>query len=189
LKSADVTIADLDGVAVSLGPGSFTGLRVGLAIAKGMCLGSGMNMVGVPTLDCIAESLSSWEGLVVPVLDARRGEIYFSTFSAEACTVTRISDYLALPPDRMIGVINDLPAGKRVVLAGDALARYGDILRSSLGSDVVFAPETSWAARPSVVALMGASILKRGLAADLDTIEPMYVRPSEAERQTGRTGG
>jgi tRNA threonylcarbamoyladenosine biosynthesis protein TsaB len=189
LKSAGTKIADLDGVAVSVGPGSFTGLRVGLAIAKGMCLASGTAIVGVPTLDCIAESLSCWEGLVVPVRDARRGEIYFGTFSAEGCKDTRLGDYLALPPDGVIGAINDLPAGRRVLLAGDALERYGDIIRSGLGPEAVFAPRMLWAARPSVVALLGASSLKRGPAGDLDSIEPMYVRPSEAERQARKTGG
>ncbi|MFH1312618.1 MAG: tRNA (adenosine(37)-N6)-threonylcarbamoyltransferase complex dimerization subunit type 1 TsaB [Candidatus Eisenbacteria bacterium] len=186
LDSAGVKVEDLDAVAVSLGPGSFTGLRVGLAIAKGMCFGRGMSIVGVPTLDCIAESLGSREGLVVPVRDARRGEIYFSIFSAEKGTVTRTCDYLAMPPDRVISAINDLPAGRSVVLSGDALSRYGDDLRAGVGSEVVFAPETMWAAKPSVVALMGASLIERGESADLDTIEPMYVRPSEAERQAAK---
>jgi tRNA threonylcarbamoyladenosine biosynthesis protein TsaB len=186
LDSAGVKVEDLDGVAVSLGPGSFTGLRVGLAIAKGMCFGLGMTIVGVPTLDCIAESMSSRDGFVVPVRDARRGEIYFCTFSVEACAVTRTGDYLALPPDGVISVINDLPEGRRVVLSGDALARYGDVLRTGLGPEVVFAPETMWAAKPSVVASMGGSLLERGITADLDTIEPMYVRPSEAQRQASK---
>jgi len=186
LDSARVRVGDLDGVAVSLGPGSFTGLRVGLAIAKGMCFGRGMSIVGVPTLDCIAEFLSSHDGIVVPVRDARRGEIYFSIYSVEECAVTREGDYLALPPDRVINAINDLPAGRPVTLSGDALLRYGDELRTGLGPRVDFAPEEMWAARPSVVASMGASLLEQGESADLDTIEPMYVRPSEAERQAAK---
>jgi tRNA threonylcarbamoyladenosine biosynthesis protein TsaB len=188
LESAGLKTADLDGVAVSLGPGSFTGLRVGLAIAKGICLGSGIAVAGVPTLDCIAESLSLWEGVVVPVRDARRGEIYVSTFSSHSSTVTRIGSYLALPPEGVIDLINGLTESGRVLVAGDALERYGDVLRSGLGSGPVFAPRMFWAARPSVVALLGASLLEQGMSADPDTIEPMYIRPSEAERRSGRPG-
>jgi tRNA threonylcarbamoyladenosine biosynthesis protein TsaB len=186
LDSAGIMVGDLDGVAVSLGPGSFTGLRVGLAIAKGMSFGRGMSIVGVPTLDCIAESLSSHDGFVVPVRDARRGEIYFSIYSVEGCSVTRTGDYLALPPGRVITAINDLPAGRRVMLSGDALLRYGEELRTGLGAGVDFAPEEMWAARPSVVASMGALLLEQGESGDLDAIEPMYVRPSEAERQAAK---
>lgn len=189
LGSAGIKPADLDGVAVSLGPGSFTGLRVGLAIAKGLCFANGVDIIGVPTLDSIAEPLGCCEGLVVPARDARRGEIYFSVYSSEASRVTRISDYLALPPEGAIAVVNDLAAGRRVVVAGDALDRYGDVLRSGLGPETIFAPGMFWSARPSVVALLGAGLLKRGRAANVDSIEPMYVRPSEAERRAGETGG
>ena len=183
LDNAGLKTTDLDGVAVSLGPGSFTGLRVGLAIAKGICMGSGIAVAGVPTLDSIAESLSLWEGVVVVARDARRGEVYLSTYSSRSSTVTRMGDYLALSPEGIIDLVNALPSGQRVLVAGDALERYGDALRSGLGPEPVFAPRMFWAARPSVVALLGASSIEQGMTADPDTIEPMYVRPSEAERR------
>jgi tRNA threonylcarbamoyladenosine biosynthesis protein TsaB len=186
LGRASVGIDQVDAVAVSLGPGSFTGLRVGLAIAKGLCLGRRIPLVGVPTLDCIAESLSCSDGIIVPVRDARRGEVYFSVYESRACSVRRIADYLAQPPERMVESIRESIAGQRVLLAGDGLLRYGDIIRSGLGSGAVEAPESMWMARPAVVARMGSELLKAGGGADIDTIEPVYVRPSEAERRAKR---
>jgi tRNA threonylcarbamoyladenosine biosynthesis protein TsaB len=186
LDRASVTVADLEAVAVSLGPGSFTGLRVGLAIAKGLCFGNRVPLVGVPTLDSIAESLSCWEGITVPMRDARRGEIYFSVYESEACSVTRIADYLALAPGRAVEKIKDMVGGRRVLLAGDALVKYKDVICSGLGPEAMPAPETMWMARPAVIACMGSELLKAGGNADIDTIEPMYVRPSEAERKAKR---
>jgi hypothetical protein len=83
----------------------------------------------------------------------------------------------------VVDEIRKIPSGQRILLAGDALARYGELLRSSLSSNVVFAPQMMWIARPSLVAMIGSALLRKGTAADLDTIEPMYVRLSEAERK------
>lgn len=194
LESAGASYGDLSAVAVSLGPGSFTGLRVGLALAKGVCFGKGLPLVGVPTLDCIAEALSLREGLVVPVKDARRGEIYFSIYQAGGAGVRRLSDYRALPPDEVADRVAEAGGGASgeaaVVFAGDALGRYGGVLGAKLGSRMVVAPEILWSPRPAVVASIGLRLLVRGEVADLDTVEPLYVRPSEAERKLmGSVGG
>lgn len=187
LASAGVSPDGLAAVAVSLGPGSFTGLRVGLALAKGICFGKGLPLVGAPTLDCIAEAMSLAEGLIVPVKDARRGEIYFSIYEAGGGRVRRLSDYMALAPDevadRVVAVGSAALGDATVLVAGDALTRYGEILRARLGARMVAAPEILWSPRPAVVASIGLEMLARGDIACLDTIEPLYVRPSEAERK------
>jgi len=183
MDRASVALSDLDGVAVSLGPGSFTGLRVGLSMAKGLCLGRNLLLVGVPTLDCIAQGLSYWEGTIIPVRDARRGEIYFSIYSAATGTIKRLDDFLALPPEGLLKRIEGLEGDSKILLAGDGLARYGRLLRSRLGSQVAFAPQVFWTPRPAMVGTIGLGLLKEGRTADLDRVEPMYVRASEAERQ------
>jgi tRNA threonylcarbamoyladenosine biosynthesis protein TsaB len=185
----------LGAVAVSLGPGSFTGLRVGLALAKGLCFGRAIPLVGVPTLDCIAEAFLPRQGLIVPVKDARRGEIYFSIYRADRTEMQRLCDYVALPPD---GVAREVAAALEqavagfcapAVFAGDALSRYGSLLAAALGVRMAAAPEILWAPRPAVVASIGARMLARGEVADLDALEPLYVRPSEAERKLmGKVG-
>jgi tRNA threonylcarbamoyladenosine biosynthesis protein TsaB len=190
LERACVGADDLGGIAVSVGPGSFTGLRVGLAIAKGICFGKRIRLAGVATLDCIAWGLSCWDGVIVPLRDARRGEVYFSVYRSKACDITRISDYLALRPEQAVTEIKRLGRGRGVLLSGDALIPYGEILRSELGGDVTLAPQSLWIARPAIVATIGSELLNRGIEADPTSIEPLYVRPSEAERSaTGGVGG
>jgi tRNA threonylcarbamoyladenosine biosynthesis protein TsaB len=187
LECADTPIGGLAAVAVSLGPGSFTGLRVGLALAKGLCFGRGLPLVGVPTLDVMAEVFAGTEGVVVPVRDARRGEIYFGLYDAAGGTPRRLSDYRALAPDALADELLALGKAtgenaKRFVLVGDALARYGGTLRSRLGARMVEAAEVMWPPRPAMVAALGGRMLAAGKVADLDGIEPIYVRASEAER-------
>jgi len=191
LDCAGTAISDLAAVAVSLGPGSFTGLRVGLALAKGLCFGRGLPLVGVPTLDAMAGALVGAAGLVVPVRDARRGEIYFALYGAAGGALSRLSDYRALAPealaDELLAQAGQGEAGAagraaQLVLVGDALARYGETLRSRLGARMVAAPEVLWPPRPAIVAALGGRLLAEGKTADLDEIEPIYVRASEAER-------
>ncbi len=187
LRSAAMTIDDLDGVAVSVGPGSFTGLRVGLALAKGICFGSEIPLAGVPTLDCIAEAFAYTDAFVVPVKDARRGEIYLSFYEARRGVITRFGDYRALSPDLLAeelkGDSAPFSGDRTILLVGDALVKYGEVLRSRLGGRVMMAPQAFWGARPALVAGIGVRLLREGKIADLDTVEPMYVRLSEAERK------
>jgi tRNA threonylcarbamoyladenosine biosynthesis protein TsaB len=182
LSRSSLLLDDLDGVAVSLGPGSFTGLRVGLATAKGICLGSGLPLVGVPTLDCIAEGSICWDGLVVPVRDARRGEVYFSIYESKGCSITRLAAHMALPPPQAAARVNELSDRRPVLLVGDAIVKYGDRIAGLLSSTVALAPSSAWNARPGTVAVIGRRKLTEGESADIGSIEPMYIRPSEAER-------
>jgi tRNA threonylcarbamoyladenosine biosynthesis protein TsaB len=185
LKGIPLGLGDLDGVAVSLGPGSFTGLRIGLGTAKGLCFGAGLPLAGVPTLDCMAETLCPWDGHIVPLRDARRGEIYFASYRSEGCRVERLSSYLALSPERVAEELGPLAAGARTLVAGDALERYGGILKERLVGRVEFAPKERWAVDPAAVASLGARMIDEGTTLDLKGSEPLYLRPSEAERGRG----
>lgn len=192
LARAGIALADLDAVAVSMGPGSFTGLRVGLALAKGLCFQRETALVGVPTLDAIAEAQVERgarvgrAGFIIPVMDARRGEIYLGIYRSDTSAVSRLSDYLALKPDAAVETIRRECGTSPVLLAGDAIKPYGEVLSAGLGSGVEFAPEDAWRARAAVVGRIGLSLLAEGKVLDAVTAEPMYIRPSEAERQAGR---
>jgi len=196
LGRAGTTLAELDAVAVSMGPGSFTGLRVGLAMAKGLCFRRELHLVGVPTLDAIARAQSARAGFIVPVLDARRGEIYLSIYASDGSVVSRLTDYLALPPDAAIELIRQKCAGSPALVAGDAIRSYGDVLASGPGPgsgpesgaefEVEFAPEEAWRVRARIVGQIGLSLLGEGKVLDPATAEPMYIRPSEAERKARR---
>jgi tRNA threonylcarbamoyladenosine biosynthesis protein TsaB len=182
LQKASVGIGEVDSVAVSLGPGSFTGLRAGMALAKGICMGRGIPLVGVPTLDCVAHAVRCWRGLVAPVLDARRGEVYFSAYRSTQGTLERLTDYLALAPCDVIKMVKDLADDGKILLTGNGLLRHGSELIAGIRSGVTSAPENLWTARPSIVGQLAMDLFRLGKCSDYEMVEPMYVRPSEAER-------
>ena len=111
LDKASLRLSGLDGIAVSLGPGSFTGLRVGLGIAKGLCVGAGLPLVGVPTLDCLARPLSEREGLIVVARDARRGEVYCSIYRSDGGSLERVTGYMSLAPRDLVAEIEAARGG------------------------------------------------------------------------------
>ena len=189
LEEISVGVDGLDGVAASLGPGSFTGLRIGLGTAKGICFGAGLPMAGVPTLDAMAETACPWTGNIVPLRDARRGEIYTAAYSSTGTDVERISDYRALDPDRVGREISDLARRGKTLVSGDALNRYGELLRKMLPDEVVFLPRERWMPSPRVVASIGTRLIGEGRTLDVGSSEPFYLRPSEAERQARKAGG
>jgi len=189
LEEISIGVDGLDGVAVSLGPGSFTGLRIGLGTAKGLCFGTGLPLAGVPTLDAMAETACPWTGNIVPVRDARRGEIYTASYSSVETTVERISEYRALEPERLGREIRELAGRGKTLVSGDALSRYGELLRGLLPDDVVFLPSERWIPSPRVVAAIGMRLIGEGKVLDVGSSEPLYVRPSEAERQAGKGKG
>lgn len=190
LEKACFALDDLDGIAVSLGPGSFTGLRVGLGIAKGLCVGAGLPLAGVPTLDCLARPLRERPGLVVPARDARRGEVYACIYRSDGESLERLTGYVSLSPRDLVSEIGSAVetlsaregAPPRVTLVGDGLARHGDVLKTAPGA-LDFAPESFWNVRASVVGALGIEFMSAGGALDIDSVEPIYVRSSEAERK------
>jgi tRNA threonylcarbamoyladenosine biosynthesis protein TsaB len=182
LNEISVGVEGLDGVAVSLGPGSFTGLRIGLGTAKGMCFGTGLPLAGVPTLDAMAETACPWDGNVVPVRDARRGEIYLATYRNSGSPPERTSDYLALTPEEAGRRIAELARQEKTLVTGDALERYGELLRDMVPDEVVFLPEAKWMPSPAVIAAIGLRLIGQGRTLDLAASEPLYLRRSEAER-------
>jgi tRNA threonylcarbamoyladenosine biosynthesis protein TsaB len=103
LREAEISLDDIDGIAVTVGPGSFTGLRIGLATAKGLAQATGKAIMGIPTLDALAMNLTGVRGLICPILDARKSEVYSAVYiSPEPCRLVRISEYLAVSPDLLL---------------------------------------------------------------------------------------
>jgi len=174
---ADLGVAprDLGGIAVSLGPGSFTGLRIGLAFAKGLALATGAQLVGIPTLTVLAAGARPWVGLVVPCLDARRSEVYYSAYHLTSGGVEH------LDPDFKAGAPADVAArcrllGPRVLLVGTG----AEAVHGVAGSDAAVAPREFAFPRASVLAALGAEKLRQGEGDALDPLEPLYVRRPDA---------
>lgn len=184
LNQAGLGIADIDAVAVSLGPGSFTGLRVGLSLAKGICFGRTTKLVGIPTLDTIAESLKPCDGKILVIRDARCNEVFFCFYAAEGQMIRRLTEYQALSPSSVIATAESIGT-RDLIIVGDGLKSYLNEFECLVPKGARMAPQSLWLPRPAILASIGASKIAEGKTADIDSIEPLYVRPSEAERRFG----
>jgi tRNA threonylcarbamoyladenosine biosynthesis protein TsaB len=167
-------VGDLAGLAVSVGPGSFTGLRVGVSTVKGLALALGLPVAPVPTLDALAANLPFADVPVCPILDARKNEVYLSLYSWNDGRMQRRWDYLALAPQ--------VAAARReppVILVGDGVPACLPFL-AHLGPAARVAPASHCVPSAAVVGQLGHAMLESGQAVRAETLAPMYVRQSEA---------
>lgn len=173
LSDARVALPDLAGIGVALGPGSFTGLRIGLATVKGLALGAGLRVVGVPSLDALAWQVP-WALLpVVPLLDARRGEVYGARFEPKAAgALARLTEDAALDIEGLAALVGDGPA----LLVGPGADAWREALTARLGLRARFAPAALVAPRGLAVARLAAARLAAGETDPVDRLVPRYVR-------------
>ena len=182
LRAAGVAVRDLDAFAVAAGPGSFTGLRVGIATLKGLAFGSPAPVAAVGTLAALALRAPRSRDPVVAVLDARRGEVYAAGFAraGEELEPEGLAEGL-YSPEELAAL---LPS--RCVLVGDGVAVCGAPLRAALGRGVRCVPPPRGRPRAREVGALGLRLLRRGLGVDAADLVPRYLRRAEAEvRRTG----
>ena len=178
LESSGVTPKALSCLAVSAGPGSFTGLRVGMASAKGFCFGWGLPIVLVPTLEALAHRFPDETRILCPVMDARKKEVYSAVFRWEEGILKRLSPDMALSPESLPG---HLPEGERILFFGDGLGGCATMLRDRLGERASFVEGPEGLPSAGMVAILGERAYLAGRAVDPRMAAPTYVRPSEAE--------
>lgn len=180
IRAGKLDFSDLELVAVTAGPGSFTGLKVGLAAAKGFGFALGLPTVGVSSLKALAWSLApATEGPVAALFDARKGMLYAGLFEADGDNPpTRISPDRAVTPENLIAELEDLD--RPVTLTGQGLAAYGQTFRQGLGEKAVIAPEEAWDIRPGLVARLGIIAAGQGEAVPPAELKAAYLRPVEA---------
>jgi tRNA threonylcarbamoyladenosine biosynthesis protein TsaB len=186
LKEARLDLHEIDGLAVSLGPGSFTGLRVGLSTVKGLALAAEKPVVGVPTLDALASNLPFTPYLICPILDARKGEVYTALYKDdEGGRVERLTPYQVLSP---LGLLEKIPLQETIFL-GDGAEVYGELIEEQWGEKALFAPPHLRFLRGSTVAELGLGRIMQGEGDDISSMIPIYVRPSDAEINWARGKG
>jgi tRNA threonylcarbamoyladenosine biosynthesis protein TsaB len=180
LADCRVEASDLGGLAVSVGPGSFTGLRVGVATAKGLGLALGLPVAPVPTLDAMAWLLPFADAPVAPILDARKSEVYLSLYRWTGDGMARQWEYLALAPAEAAARL--VPP---VIVLGDGVPACRPHL-AALGGGVSLAPETHTLPSAAVVGRLGAAILAAGQGIAAEALAPLYLRPSQAVEAAAR---
>jgi tRNA threonylcarbamoyladenosine biosynthesis protein TsaB len=165
LKFSNLTIADIDGVSVSLGPGSFTGLRVGLAAAKGICWSKKIPLAGVPSTEVIIASVSLPRGKYITVKDARRDQYYFGAYECDGSKYLRILPDSVASPERILELVSN----------GYKLIGRADQLRESelYSKDII---EYDPADLGGVAAKLGRDRLMAGESLDMASVSPLYIR-------------
>jgi tRNA threonylcarbamoyladenosine biosynthesis protein TsaB len=177
LRKAHHALGDLDGFAISLGPGSFTGVRIGVSTVKGLAYAVQKPVVGVSTLDVLASQVAPTPYLICPIIDARKGEVYSAFYRYEESNcLKRLSEYQAIRPEVLFGMLKE-----QTIFLGDGVKTYGEDLRNSLKSLALFSPVALHIPHGSAVARLGVELLLRGEVLDLATFTPLYVRLSDAE--------
>ena len=180
LASCGYTPQDVGAVAVAAGPGSFTGVRIGVAAAKGYAWGSQIPCCGVSTLEAMALSLGIWDGYVVGVMDARRSQVYTATFLAEVGVLTRITEDRAISLQELGNELKIL--SKPVFLVGDGSILCYNTLKEQVNA-LVLPPEHRMHQLAAGVALAATQQIARGEPCDGATLTPNYLRLSQAERE------
>lgn len=180
MKQCGVCVADVTAVAVAAGPGSFTGVRIGVAAAKGFAWGAELPCCGVSTLEAMALGLGVWQGYVCPVMDARRSQVYQALFHVDCRNYTRIRDDRAISLQELGEDIQNL--SEPIFLVGDGSQLCYNTLLGKVPS-LVLPKEHRMHQRGSGVALAAMRMLREGAACSGAELVPNYLRLSQAERE------
>ncbi len=180
LERLGIGFCDLEGIAVTSGPGSFTGLRLGLSTARTLAQVLSIPIAGFRTLDVIAQNAKGAAPLICPVIDARKGEIFCALFSYSGKVLEKRTEDLALKPEDLLKKLSSWIREGPVAILGNALQRYGEIIREGTLPGTVFPGEETWYPRASVLALMGEELISSGRGIPALELDAWYLRRPEA---------
>lgn len=180
LKNVNTSIDDIDGFVVSKGPGSFTGLRIGMSTIKGLSQGTNKPFVGISSLDALAYNLAYTDGIICPILNALRGNVYTALYVFNGVRLEKLTEYLLISIDELFALIKEY--NKPVTFIGDGISIFKENIEDSL-LDVKLAPAHLNIARAAALGELGLKKLLKGDFDDLFTSAPTYIRKSQAERE------
>lgn len=182
-----IDINEIDYIAISEGPGSFTGLRIGAATAKGLGLATGKELVSVPTVKALCYNLYNVKGVICPIMDAKREQVYTGIFEYEGDELKTLFDTDAVPVTEIIKKLNEI--GKEVTFLGDGVPVYKDIIKDSIKVPYHYAPANLARQRAASVCVLAADMIKEGKTVDAAMMRPEYLRLSQAERERNERMG
>jgi tRNA threonylcarbamoyl adenosine modification protein YeaZ len=182
LKQCNVGIADIDGYIVSKGPGSFTGLRIGMATIKGMSSASNKPYISLSSLAGLAFSLSSFNGTICPIMDALRENVYAALYKFVDGNLVTILEPTAIDIDKLLALLNK--DNEPVIFTGDGLIKHKNFICENY-KNAHFAPNHLSIIHASSLGELGMKLLKDGHADDPNS-SPMYLKKPQAERELER---
>lgn len=181
LDNLEVKPSDIDVFAASIGPGSFTGLRIGVTTAKAMAYATAKPVIGVPTLDALAYNVVTSSFIICPILDARNNQVFTALYEVKDKMPERITEYLGIPVSELVQMIKE--KNKKVIFTGDAIDLHKTYFMSKLGENCEFAPLADKLQRAASVAEIALKKVKEGKFESSFELVPFYLRKSQAERE------
>ena len=181
VSASGLELGEMDAAAISKGPGSFTGLRIGSATAKGLAEAVGIPVIGVPTVNSIAQNMAGFDGNIVPLMDARRNETYTGIFTFTGTELTVLREQCAVPLGEILCDVNE--RGKKTVFLGDGVKVFAAQIKEECKVPFIFAPPDHALQRASGVAVLAEKYFREGKYLDASDHVPVYLRVSQAERE------
>ncbi len=185
LNSLKMTVEDMDVIAAVTGPGSFTGLRIGVTTVKSLAYAAQKPTAGIPSLDALAAAMAvSGDALVCPMLDARNNQVYTAFYRYRNGIMENISGYMGVHVSELVSLIED--KNNEIIFTGDAVALHRDFFKIELGDRCIFAPDFLTQHMAASAAHLALLQLQRGETVGSYDLKPFYLRQSQAEREFGK---
>lgn len=181
IEKSKISLDDIDYYVCSNGPGSFTGLRIGISAMKGLCHAKNKKMVAVSTLDGLMNNIEEFDGLICPIIDARRKEVYTALYH----NGDKILDDCGISLNELFEIIKK--NGKKVIFCGDGVISYKDYIKESLGELCFFADEESCLQNAVSVGKVALEKIENGEVLHYSEFSASYLKPSQPERQQNIT--
>ena len=183
-KLVQLDLSTVDAIAITEGPGSFTGLRIGSATAKGLGLAMDRPIIPVPTLSALAYGLWGTDALVCPIMDARREQVYNALYTFEENDMKALTEQRAIYMKDVIEEVNAI--GRRVIFLGDGVPVYKEMIEENIRVPYTFAPAHLNRQRAGAVGALAMILAEQGIMENADDHAPFYLRKSQAEQEKER---
>ncbi|MDF2511868.1 MAG: tsaB [Herbinix sp.] len=181
VKMIELDLSEVDAIAVAAGPGSFTGLRIGSATAKGLGLALDKPIVAIPTLEGLAYNLFGTNQIICPMMDARRGQVYTGLYEFDQYDLKVVQPQAAISIEEVLEELNQ--RGREVIFLGDGTETYQSIIREKCTVPYSFAPIHLNRQRAGAIGALGITYYKQNWIESAAAHEPVYLRLSQAERE------
>lgn len=180
LKDYNYKVSDLDGFVISQGPGSFTGLRIGMATIKGLAFGSKKPCVCISSLEGLAYNAVTFNGIICPIVDALRNNVYTSLYKSENNSLASLINEDCLSLEELVAILKE--KNEPIIFLGDGVNKHKEYLKEHL-PNCTFAPNHLNYPRAASIGELGVKLMQDGIVHDLNTSAPIYLRKSQAERE------